>query len=76
MEKMTLEQYEELPKVKLADLWFRLHGQPTLVLVEYDQLWLDLVDFEVELSQDEINNRAELFLDLVRNDLIKEKYKL
>ena len=71
---MTLQQYEQLPKVKLADYWFWVHDYCTTVID--DQLWLDLGDFEIELTKNEIEYRASEFLRLVREDLLKDKYKL
>lgn len=73
-EKMTLEEYEQLPKVKLADYWFWVHDHCTTVID--DQLWLELGDFEIELTKNEIEYRASEFLRLVREDLLKDKYKL
>lgn len=72
----TLEEYKEMTVVHLAYLWFKIHGYATLPLVEYNQLWLDLGDIEVELTQSEIESRAELFLDIVADDKLKEEYKL
>ena len=74
MKKMTLQQYEQLPKVELADYWFWVHDHCTRVID--DQLWLDLGDFEIELTKNEIEYRASEFLRLVREDLLKDKYKL
>ena len=53
MEKKTL---------KYADEWFKLHDIPSFIHPKKDTIYIDIGNFELELSKDEIKYRAELYL--------------
>ena len=57
MEKKTLEY---------ADKWFKLHDIKTFILINKSSekgLYIDIGNFELQLSKDEIEYRAELYLE-------------
>lgn len=56
-----------------AEQWFRIHDIPTYVDISNKTIYVKSEDFELELSADEIIYRAELFRELIENDLIKNK---
>lgn len=47
--------------IKYADSWFRLHNIPTII--EGDKMYILNGHFEFELSTEEINYRAECYLN-------------
>ena len=53
MEKKTLEY---------ADKWFQLQDMRTIK--NEDTIYIDMGNFELELSKEEIQYRAELYLEL------------
>ena len=67
MEKKTLEY---------ADKWFKLHDIPSFLQEpDKDTIYIDIGNFELELSQEEIEYRASEYLRLKENNLIKHKNK-
>jgi|TARA_R100000315_G_scaffold60785_1_gene37898 hypothetical protein len=55
MEKKTLEY---------ADKWFQLHDIKSFIHPKKDTIYIDIGNFELELSKEEIQYRAELYLFL------------
>lgn len=69
----TIDDYKKMPKGALADKWFWLHDIPTSFIL--DEVWLDLGDFEIQITESEVEYRASEFIRLLENDLIKEPFK-
>ena len=67
----TIEEYKKMSKAELANKWFWMNDHCTQVI--FDQVWLDLGDFEIELTKSEIEYRASLFLEFVRNESIQQQ---
>lgn len=73
MTHKTIDDYKKMPKSELADKWFWIHGIPTSFIL--DEVWLDLGDFEIQITESEVEYRASEFIRLLENDLIKEPFK-
>jgi len=69
----TIDDYKKMPKSALADRWFWLHNIPTTFLGEV--VWLDFGEFEIEVAESDVEYRANEFLRLLENDLIKQPFK-
>ncbi len=71
------EDIERLRKMnntlKHANEWFKLHNIPTYIDKVNGTIYYDDGAFEFELSKDEIIYRAEEYMRLKRNNLIKNK---
>ena len=50
-----------------ADKWMCLHNYATYIDKENKTLFIDLCDFEFELSSEEILYRARCYRDYIRN---------
>lgn len=48
-------------KLQYATKWFQLHDIPTFILD--NSIYFDTGHFELELSEEEINYRAECYID-------------
>ena len=59
-----------------ADKWFKLHDIKTFINKgsKIWKLYIDIGNFELELSQDEIEYRANEYIRLKENNLIKHKH--
>lgn len=68
---IRLQELSELSEVELADRWFRLHDIPTAVVKDSisreDTMYVATNGFEFEISQEEIQERAELYINHIRN---------
>jgi len=68
------EDIERLRKMNnvlsYAQEWFKIHEMPTLIY--NNTIYYNEGSFELELSKDEIIYRAEEYLRLKRNNLIKK----
>ena len=69
------EDIERLRKMNnvlsYAQEWFKIHDMPTLIY--NNTIYYNEGSFELELSKDEIIYRAEEYLRLKRNNLIKKQ---
>ena len=55
-----------------AEKWFALHDYNTYVH-EYRALYVDMCEFEFEISEEEIKYRARLYNDYIRNTRMQIK---
>lgn len=55
-------------KIKYAENWFKLQNIPTII--QDDKMYISDGHFEFELSAEEINYRAECYLDSEKQKVI------
>ena len=58
-----------------ANKWFQLHDIKSFIHLKKDTIYIDIGNFELELSKDEIEYRASEYIRLKENNLIKKQYK-
>ena len=62
---IRIQEIKKLSKVELADKWFRLHDIPTAVIG--DTMYVATDGFEFQISKEEIQHRAELYINFIIN---------
>ena len=60
----------ETETLRNADRWFALHDINTFI--HKDKIYIDTEAFELELSEKEIEYRAELYVNLKNKNLLKQ----
>lgn len=68
---IRIQELGELSQVELADRWFRLHDIPTAIVD--DTMYVATDGFEFEISQEEIEQRAEIYINYIKKQFITQK---